>query len=160
MASSSRNSTSSSGEKGQCAACRQKDARIEKLLTDERKAAKAAQTTLTSLRRNVRELLRVIVPDLTLDNLEDVDPVVVEMVRVNSDTQNGDRSSAAAGGKKTVDGKGVKNSSGHHSSEDNEDASDSSFEARGVSEKAQDSVDELNAQPIEVKPEKNDGDSG
>ena len=41
------------------------------------------ETNLNDLRKHVWELMQVIVPELELENLEMVDQVVIEMVRVN-----------------------------------------------------------------------------
>jgi len=47
-----------------------------------------AEQKLESLRSNVLQLLKTIVPSLTCNNLEFVDELVVEMVRVNAENSN------------------------------------------------------------------------
>ena len=73
---------STSGNSAECNACKEKDTQIK----ETEKNLKGAEDNLANLRKHVWELMQVIVPDLELDNLEMVDQVVVEMVRVNKQT--------------------------------------------------------------------------
>ena len=60
---------------------------------------------LQSLRHHVSELLKSILPDLTVDNVEDIDKIVVEMVRVNAE-EGGASSSQLLSPKKGTDASG------------------------------------------------------
>jgi hypothetical protein len=48
------------------------------------------------LRSNVLQLLKTIVPSLSCDNLEFVDDIVIEMVRVNAQTMDDDPDQVSA----------------------------------------------------------------
>ena len=75
----------------ECSTCREKEEKVKRV-----------QQNLNDLRRNVWELMQVIVPDLELENMEMVDQVVVEMVRVN---KRGDGENESQGSSETADGK-------------------------------------------------------
>ena len=81
----------------ECSTCREKEEKVKRL-----------QQNLNDLRRNVWELMQVIVPDLELENIEMVDQVVVEMVRVN---KNGNGESESQGSSEAADGKDEDNNS-------------------------------------------------
>ena len=53
------------------------------------------EETISSLRANVYKLLNVFVPELALDDINLIDTVVVEMIRVNSTTGRNDRTESA-----------------------------------------------------------------
>ena len=114
-----------------CSRCRDKDSEIRSL-TDEVKGKgdtlmkvklrgmgqklremedklRGMEDNLENLRKHVWELMQVIVPDLELENLEMVDQVVVEMVRVNKQTpeneSEAERSSETKGNESNEQGK-------------------------------------------------------
>ena len=75
----------------ECSTCREKEEKVRRV-----------QQNLNDLRRNVWELMQVIVPDLELENMEMVDQVVVEMVRVD---KKGDGETESQGSSEAADGK-------------------------------------------------------
>ena len=99
--------TSAGGNNIECSTCRENEESVRRV-----------QQNLNDLRRNVWELMQVIVPDLELENMEMVDQVVVEMVRVNKRADGESQGSSEAADGKDEDSKSVKTERGSVSQSD------------------------------------------